>query len=54
MPSKNRAVEIEAQMLRSVTKAKHVRAYLLEVKFNDGTKKVIDFEPCSLGRYSDR
>jgi hypothetical protein len=28
-----------------VTKAKHVKHYLIEVKFNDGTKKVIDFEP---------
>jgi hypothetical protein len=32
-------------MLPSVTKAKHVRDYLIEVKFNNGTKKVIDFEP---------
>jgi hypothetical protein len=32
-------------MLPSVTKAKYVRDYLIEVKFNDGTKKVIDFEP---------
>ena len=31
-------------MLPSVTKAKYVRDYLIEVKFNDGTKKVIDFE----------
>ena len=29
----------------TVTKAKHVRGYLIEVKFNDGTKKIIDFEP---------
>ena len=32
-------------MLASVTKAKYVKDYLIEVKFNDGTKKVIDFEP---------
>ena len=32
-------------MLPSVTKAKHVRGYLIQVKFNDGTKKTIDFEP---------
>ena len=32
-------------MLASVTKAKYVKGYLIEVKFNDGTKKVIDFEP---------
>lgn len=31
-------------MLPSVTKAKYVRGYLIEVKFNDGTKKIIDFE----------
>lgn len=31
-------------MLPSVTKAKYVRDYLVEVKFNDGTKKVIDLE----------
>jgi hypothetical protein len=36
-------------MLPSVTKAKHVRDYLIEVKFNDGTKKVIDFEPWLTG-----
>jgi hypothetical protein len=30
-------------MLPSVTKAKYVRNYLIEVKFNDGTKKIIDF-----------
>jgi len=32
-------------MLPSVTKAKYVRDYLIEVMFNDGTKKMIDFEP---------
>ena len=32
-------------MLPSVTKAKYVKDYLIEVKFNDGTKKTIDFEP---------
>jgi hypothetical protein len=31
-------------MLPSVTKAKYVKDFLIEVKFNDGTKKVIDFE----------
>jgi hypothetical protein len=41
----NRAIEIGARMLPSVTKAKYVRDYLIEVKFNDGTKKVIDFKP---------
>ena len=33
------------KMLPAVTKAKHVRGYLIQVKFNDGTKKIIDFEP---------
>ena len=28
-----------------VTKAKYVKGYLIEIQFNDGTKKVIDFEP---------
>lgn len=32
-------------MLPSVTKAKYVRDYLIEVKFNTGTKKMIGFEP---------
>jgi hypothetical protein len=36
-------------MLPSVTKAKYVRDYLIEVKFNDGTRKVIDFEPWLTG-----
>jgi uncharacterized protein DUF2442 len=36
-------------MLPSVTKAKYVRDYLIEVKFNDGIKKVIDFEPWLTG-----
>ena len=36
-------------MLRSVTKANYVRSYLIEIKFNDGTKKVIDFEPWLTG-----
>jgi hypothetical protein len=36
-------------MLPSVTKAKYVSGYLIEVKFNDGTKKVIDFEPWLTG-----
>jgi hypothetical protein len=31
-------------MLPSVTKAKYVNDYLIEVKFNDGTKKIIDFK----------
>ena len=36
-------------MLPSVTKAKYIREYLIEVKFNDGTKKVIDFGPWLTG-----
>ena len=36
-------------MLPSVTKANYVRSYLIEIKFNDGTKKVIDFEPWFTG-----
>jgi uncharacterized protein DUF2442 len=36
-------------MLPSITKAKYVRDYLIEVNFNDGTKKVIDFEPWLTG-----
>ena len=36
-------------MLPSVTKPKYVRDYLIEVKFNDGTKKIIDFEPWLAG-----
>jgi hypothetical protein len=36
-------------MLPSVTNAKYVGGYLIEVKFNDGTKKVIDFEPWLTG-----
>ena len=36
-------------MLFSVVKAKYVKDYLIEVKFNDGTKKVIDFEPWLAG-----
>jgi hypothetical protein len=36
-------------MLPSVTKAKYVSGYLIEIKFNDGTKKVIDFEPWLTG-----
>jgi hypothetical protein len=31
-------------MLPSVTTAKYVKDFLIEVKFNDGTKKIIDFE----------
>jgi hypothetical protein len=41
---KNRAPKVGGCMLPSVTKAKYVNDYLIEVKFNDGTKKVIDFE----------
>jgi hypothetical protein len=41
--------QIGVQMLPSVTKAKYIRDYLVEVKFNDGTKKVIDFEPWLTG-----
>jgi hypothetical protein len=36
-------------VLPSVTKARYVKDYLIEVKFNDGTKKVIDFEPWLTG-----
>ena len=36
-------------MLPFVTNAKYVRDFLIEVKFNDGTKKVIDFEPWLTG-----
>ena len=32
-------------MLSSVTQARYIRDYLIEVKFNAGTKKIIDFEP---------
>lgn len=31
-------------MLPSVTKATYIKGYLIEIKFNDGTKKIIDFE----------
>jgi hypothetical protein len=40
---------VSFEMLPSVTKAKYLRDYLIEVKFNDGTKKVIDFEPWLTG-----
>ena len=36
-------------MLPSVTKAKYVKDYLIDIKFNDGNKKVIDFEPWLTG-----
>ena len=36
-------------MLPSVTKARYVRDYLIEIKFNDGKKKVVDFEPWLTG-----
>jgi len=36
-------------MLPSVTKAKYVGEYLIEVKFNNGTKKIIDFESWLIG-----
>jgi hypothetical protein len=36
-------------MLPSVTKANYIRGYLIEIEFNDGTKKVIDFEPWLTG-----
>jgi len=39
-------------MLPSVTEAKYVKDFFIEVKFNDGTKKVIDFEPCLPGPIS--
>jgi hypothetical protein len=34
-----RTSEIGVEMLPSVTRAKHVIDYLIEVRFNDGTKK---------------
>jgi hypothetical protein len=37
------------QRLPPVTKAKYVNDYLTEVKFSDGTKKIIDFEPWLTG-----
>jgi len=40
---------INLKALPSVTKAKNVRDYLIEVKFNDGTIKIIDFEPWITG-----
>jgi Protein of unknown function (DUF2442) len=46
---KNRTFEVGVEMLPSVTKAKYVRDYMIEVKFNDGTKKVIDFQPWLTG-----
>jgi len=36
-------------MLPSVAKAKYVKGHLIEIQFNDGTKKVIDFEPWLTG-----
>jgi len=36
-------------MLPSVTKAKYVKDYLIEVKFNDGTRKIIDFKQWPTG-----
>ena len=36
-------------MLPSVPNAKYVGGYLIEVKFNDGTRRVIDFEPWLTG-----
>jgi len=36
-----------------VTKASYFKNHLIEVKLNDGTKKVLDFEPWLTGRYSD-
>lgn len=36
-------------MLPSVVKAKYVKDYLIEIKFNDGTRKVIDFAPWLTG-----
>ena len=36
-------------MLPSVTKARYVRDYLIELKFNDGKKKAINFEPWLTG-----
>ncbi len=36
-------------MLPAVTKAKYVKRYLIAVTFNDGTKKIVDFEPWLTG-----
>ena len=36
-------------MLPSVTKATYIKDYLIEIKFNDGKKKVVDFEPWLTG-----
>jgi hypothetical protein len=36
-------------MLPSVTKATYIRGYLINVKFNDGTRQAIDFEPWLTG-----
>jgi hypothetical protein len=36
-------------MLPSVTKTRYVKDYLIEVKFNNGKKKVVDFEPWLTG-----
>jgi Protein of unknown function (DUF2442) len=36
-------------MLPSVTNARYVRDYLIEIEFNDGKKNVVDFEPWLTG-----
>lgn len=36
-------------VLPSVTKAHYVKNYLIGIMFNDGTKKVLDFEPWLTG-----
>lgn len=36
-------------MLPSVTQTKYIRDYLIEVKFNDGIKRIIDFKPWLTG-----
>jgi hypothetical protein len=36
-------------MLPFISKTEYVRDHLIEVKFNNGTKKVIDFEPWLTG-----
>lgn len=38
-----------SRKLPSVSKARYVKNYLIEAAFNDGTQKVIDFEPWLTG-----
>ena len=36
-------------MLLQLRRRNYIRDYLIEVKFNDGTKKIIDFKPWLTG-----